>query len=100
MSVTEFEMFQDRQRSNWVRLRTLNSLRWFAIIGQSIALIVAVNVFSLKIVVGLSRGIFRLRRKLPGAFSGVSVALIIFGSTSRTSIFRDLSPLVLTTRLN
>ena len=54
MSVTEFEMFQDRQRSNWVRLRTLNSLRWFAIIGQSIALIVAVNVFSLKIEVGLA----------------------------------------------
>jgi two-component system, sensor histidine kinase RegB len=54
MSVTEFEMFQDRQRSNWVRLRTLNALRWVAIIGQSVALIVAVYVFSLIIEVGLA----------------------------------------------
>lgn len=54
MSLTEFEMFQDRQRSNWVRLRTLNALRWFAIAGQTIALIVAVEVFSLELEVGLA----------------------------------------------
>jgi two-component system sensor histidine kinase RegB len=54
MSGTEFEMFQERQRSNWVRLRTLVTLRWFAVLGQSIALIVAVQVFDLQLQVGLA----------------------------------------------
>ncbi len=52
MSGVEFEMFQERQRSNWVRLRTLVSLRWFAILGQTIALIVAVRIFELQLEIG------------------------------------------------
>lgn len=52
MSTTEFELFQDRQRSNWVRMRTLIALRWFAVIGQTIALIVATQFFSLQIQTG------------------------------------------------
>ena len=54
MSVSEFEMFQDRQRSDWVRLRTLVALRWFAICGQTIALIVATQMFALQIETGLA----------------------------------------------
>lgn len=53
MSVTEFEMFKDRQRSDWVRMRTLVTLRWFAVTGQFTALIVATQVFSLQIQAGL-----------------------------------------------
>ena len=49
MSVSEFEMFQDRQRSNWVRLRTLVTLRWFAAIGQAIAIFVAIQIYDLRL---------------------------------------------------
>ena len=52
MSGTEFEMFEERQRSNWVRLRTLVTLRWFAVLGQSTALIVAMQVFGLQLEIG------------------------------------------------
>ncbi len=54
MSVSEFEMFQDQQRSNWVRLRTLVMLRWFAVAGQAVALIVAVQVYGLQLEVGFT----------------------------------------------
>ncbi|WP_458792132.1 sensor histidine kinase RegB [Yoonia sp. MH D7] len=54
MSTTEFEMFQERQRSDWVRLRTLVRLRWYAIIGQTLALIVSVYMFELQIQIGLA----------------------------------------------
>lgn len=52
MSISEFEMFQDQQRSNWVRLRTLVTLRWFAAAGQLAAVIVAINVYGLQIEAG------------------------------------------------
>lgn len=54
MSVTEFEMLQGRQRSDWVRLRTLIGLRWFAVFGQTIALFVATKMFSLQIELGFA----------------------------------------------
>lgn len=50
----EYEMFEERQRSNWVRLRTLATLRWFAILGQTIALLVGIYVFALQIEIGLA----------------------------------------------
>jgi two-component system sensor histidine kinase RegB len=51
MQNSEFELF-NQQRSDWVRLRTLVALRWFAVIGQSVALIVAIQVYGLQIPVG------------------------------------------------
>jgi len=54
MSVSEFEMFQEQQRSNWVRLRTLVTLRWFAATGQAIAIFVAIRVYALQIEVGFA----------------------------------------------
>lgn len=53
MAVSELEMFQDQQRSNWVRLRTLVTLRWFAISGQIIAVLCAILIFGLRFEVGL-----------------------------------------------
>ena len=53
MPTTEFEMFQNRQRSNWVRLRTLVTLRWFAIAGQLIAITVAQKLYGLRLELGL-----------------------------------------------
>ena len=52
MNETQFQILQENQRSNWVRLRTLVTLRWFAILGQMTAIIVAVWVFKLQIEVG------------------------------------------------
>ncbi|MEJ6403333.1 sensor histidine kinase RegB [Yoonia sp. 2307UL14-13] len=54
MSVSEFDMFRDQQRSNWVRLRTLVTLRWFAAVGQAVAIFVAVQVYGLQLQVGLA----------------------------------------------
>ena len=44
----------DRERSSWVRLRTLVILRWIAILGQIIALIVSVRILGLDLEVGLA----------------------------------------------
>lgn len=54
MDFKEFELFRDGQRSNWVRLRTLVILRWFAIGGQAAAILVAVFFYQLKFEVGLT----------------------------------------------
>ncbi|WP_322893170.1 MULTISPECIES: sensor histidine kinase RegB [unclassified Yoonia] len=53
MSITEFEGFHDQERSNWVRLRTLVTLRWFAALGQAIAAIVAARLYDLDFQYGL-----------------------------------------------
>ena len=49
MNENQFQIFQERQRSNWVRLSTLVLLRWFAIGGQVIAILSAVYLFGLQI---------------------------------------------------
>jgi two-component system sensor histidine kinase RegB len=53
MAVTELEVFHDQSRSDWVRLRTLVILRWVAIAGQIVAVIVALGIYDLQIEVGL-----------------------------------------------
>ena len=54
MSGIEFEMFEERRRSDWIRLRTLVTLRWVALLGQTIALLVAVHLFGLQLQTGLA----------------------------------------------
>ena len=54
MAVTSPEIVTDGDRSNWVRLRTLVVLRWFAIAGQSAAIIIAVQIYDLTFEVGLA----------------------------------------------
>ena len=54
MPATGFHTFRDQQRSNWVRMRTLITLRWVAIVGQITAILVAIRVFGLQIEVGLA----------------------------------------------
>jgi len=44
----------DRERSSWVRLRTLVILRWIAILGQITALVVSVRILGLDFEVGLA----------------------------------------------
>lgn len=53
MAIVEDEFTPKRQRSHWVRLRTLVFLRWIAIAGQITALVVASQVFELQFETGL-----------------------------------------------
>ncbi|MGJ8621796.1 MAG: sensor histidine kinase RegB [Yoonia sp.] len=54
MPPTEFPLTRGQQRSNWVRLRTLVALRWFAVCGQIVAVFVAVRIYDLQLEVGLA----------------------------------------------
>ncbi|WP_306153225.1 sensor histidine kinase RegB [Roseovarius sp. MMSF_3281] len=53
MSDSSIDMFKSPSRGNWIRLRTLILLRWWAIIGQVSALIVAQRLYSLNLEIGL-----------------------------------------------
>lgn len=53
MSETGWNLLASRDRGDWVRLRTLITLRWIAIVGQSVALIVAWYAFGVKLNIGL-----------------------------------------------
>ena len=52
MTSEDTDVLQDRERSNWVRLRTLLILRWCAIGGQIVAIIVATRIYGLLIEAG------------------------------------------------
>lgn len=52
MPLSDFHLYRDQERSNWVRLRTLVVLRWFAICGQTAAIFVATRVYGIDIAVG------------------------------------------------
>jgi two-component system sensor histidine kinase RegB len=67
MQATELEAFQEHERSNWVRLRTLVWLRWVAIAGQSAAIAAAVWGFG-----------FGLEAGLAGATVGTSILANLF----------------------
>ena len=52
MDQLESAIFHRHQRSGWVRLRTLVTLRWFAIAGQVLAVLVAQEVFDVHVARG------------------------------------------------
>lgn len=47
------DIYRSRDRGNWIRLRTLVLLRWWAIIGQATAVLVATEVYGLDLETGL-----------------------------------------------
>ena len=49
MTSEDTDVLQDRERSDWVRLRTLLILRWCAIAGQIVAILVATRLYGLMI---------------------------------------------------
>ena len=53
MAQVDKDVFQNHNRGNWVRLRTLVLLRWFAVAGQISAVLVAVYVYRLSLEIGL-----------------------------------------------
>ena len=52
MPASDFQLIKRQERSNWLRLRTLVALRWFAIAGQAVAILVAVRIFEVHVAVG------------------------------------------------
>ncbi len=53
MAHIEHDVFQNKERSNWLRMRTLVVLRWFAITGQVCAVLGAIYVYNLTLEIGL-----------------------------------------------
>jgi two-component system sensor histidine kinase RegB len=53
MTWTTLDLPTKTQRGNWVRLHTLVILRWFAIFGQTTAIIIAISFYKLQIPIGL-----------------------------------------------
>jgi two-component system sensor histidine kinase RegB len=53
MSASELGFIGDAERSNWIRLRTMILLRWFAILGQLVALTIAQRMYNLQLELGL-----------------------------------------------
>lgn len=53
MSDTSTSLFRNEARSEWVRLRTLINLRWLAIMGQSVAVIIAEFYLNIQLDAGL-----------------------------------------------
>ncbi|MDC1501267.1 sensor histidine kinase, partial [Octadecabacter sp.] len=53
MAQLEHDLFLNDNRSNWVRLRTLVMLRWFAISGQIGAVVVALYLYQFTLPVGM-----------------------------------------------
>jgi two-component system sensor histidine kinase RegB len=53
MAHIENDVFQNQNRSNWVRVRTLSSIRWFAVLGQITAVMAAIFIFHLNLEIGL-----------------------------------------------
>jgi two-component system sensor histidine kinase RegB len=53
MAHPDYGLLSRHERSNWIRLRTMILLRWFAIVGQLTAIIVAQEIYDLQLEVGL-----------------------------------------------
>ncbi|SNS09432.1 sensor histidine kinase RegB [Antarctobacter heliothermus] len=53
MAQGDLGLIGDEQRSNWIRLRTMILLRWFAVIGQLVAITIAQRLYNLQLELGL-----------------------------------------------
>ena len=83
MSETQFGLMHGQERSHWIRLRTLILLRWVAIAGQIIAILVAQYMYNLQLVLPLcflAVGI---------AVTGNLVATLMFPENKRLSEFEN-----------
>lgn len=53
MAQIDHDVFQNQKRSNWVRIRTLAQLRWYAVAGQIGAVLTALYIYQLSLEIGL-----------------------------------------------
>jgi len=96
-------MIEETQRGNLVRLRTLVQLRWIAITGQTIAFLIAVLYYDLKIQIGYAAVVIGLSvvanicswyfypesRRLSGREAGFMLAWHRLRSPQRPSILAE-----------
>ena len=76
--------FASARRSNWIRLRTLILLRWFAIAGQLAAITVAIQFYNLRLELGLC--LFAIGVSVMGNL----VAIFVFPENKRLTEFENL----------
>ncbi|MFD1343994.1 sensor histidine kinase RegB [Litorisediminicola beolgyonensis] len=81
---TETGLLDSDRRGGWIRLRTMILLRWFAIAGQTAALVVATQVYHLQIEIGLAA------LAVGVSVIGNLVAIFIFPETKRLSESENL----------
>ncbi len=84
MSISEFGLIGEHNRSNWIRLRTIILLRWFAIVGQLAALTAAQWLFNLQLELGLCY------LAVGVSVMGNMVAIFIFPENKRLSEYENL----------
>lgn len=74
----------EHRRDNWVRLRTMIMLRWVAIIGQLVALIVAQQAFNLTLELGLCY------LAIGASVAANVVAIAVFPENKRLSVIENM----------
>ena len=75
----DLSIFGEERRSNWIRLRTMILLRWFAITGQLTAITVAQQMYSLQLELGLCY------LAVGGSVMGNLIAIFVFPENKRLS---------------
>jgi len=91
MSQSGIGYIDQNARSNWMRLRTLVTVRWFAIAGQILALIVGKQLFGLQLALGPCAAVIGL------SIIANLLAVIIFPDNRRLSEAETVSTLVFDT---
>lgn len=84
MAQPDFGLLAGQQRSNWIRLRTMILLRWVAIVGQLVALLVAEHWYGLQLELGLCYLAVGI------SVIGNLIAIFVFPENKRLSEFENL----------
>ncbi|MEC7961985.1 MAG: ActS/PrrB/RegB family redox-sensitive histidine kinase, partial [Pseudomonadota bacterium] len=79
MAETKFDVLKGRDRGNWIKLRTITLLRWGAISGQIVAILVAQELFNLDLEIGLCLMVISV------SVIGNLIAMVIFPEAKRLS---------------
>ena len=84
MAETQFDVLKGRDRGNWIKLRTITFLRWGAISGQLVAILVAQEMLNLKLEIGLCLLVISI------SIIGNLIAMVIFPESKRLSESENL----------
>lgn len=77
MAETKFTVLKGRERGNWIKLRTITLLRWGAISGQVVAILVAQELFDLALETALCLMVISV------SIIGNLIAMVIFPESKR-----------------
>lgn len=84
MAETQFDVLKGRDRGNWIKLRTITFLRWGAISGQLVAILVAQEMLNLQLEIGLCLLVISI------SIIGNLIAMVIFPESKRLSESENL----------